>query len=79
MTIFALILVACGAPAEEATQAPEATTAPEAAPTEEMMEEGVQIRFTFYADGNEADVMQGLVDDFMADNPDISVVLDVVP
>ncbi|RME80600.1 MAG: sugar ABC transporter substrate-binding protein [Caldilineae bacterium] len=33
----------------------------------------------YYADGNEADVMQGLLDKFMAENPDIKVVLDVVP
>jgi alpha-1,4-digalacturonate transport system substrate-binding protein len=41
--------------------------------------EGVELRFSYYADGNEADVMQGLLDDFMAENPDITVVLDVVP
>jgi alpha-1,4-digalacturonate transport system substrate-binding protein len=40
---------------------------------------GTEIRFTYYADGNEADVMQGLVDKFMAENPTISVILDVVP
>ncbi len=42
-------------------------------------QEPVEIRFTYYADGNEADVMQTLVDAFMAENPDITVVLDVVP
>ena len=42
-------------------------------------QEPVEIRFTYYADGNEADVMQVLVDAFMEANPDITVVLDVVP
>ncbi|MDM8528536.1 extracellular solute-binding protein [Anaerolineales bacterium HSG24] len=41
--------------------------------------EAVEIRFTYYADGNEADVMQGILDNFGAENPDINVVLDVVP
>ena len=82
---IALLLAACGG-GEEATQAPEPTAVEEQQPTEappveeepEAME-GVEIRFTFYADGNEADVMQGLLDEFMAENPDINVVLDVVP
>ena len=74
--ILALLLGSC---------APE-PPAEEAAPAEEAMEEAaeeamdaVEIRFTYYADGNEADVMQGLLDGFMAENPEISVVLDVVP
>ncbi len=50
-----------------------------AAPAEEVAMEPAELRFTFYADGNEADVMQGLLDQFMAENPEISVVLDVVP
>jgi alpha-1,4-digalacturonate transport system substrate-binding protein len=37
------------------------------------------LRFTYYADGNEADVMQGILDTFEAENPDINVILDVVP
>jgi alpha-1,4-digalacturonate transport system substrate-binding protein len=41
--------------------------------------EAVELRFTYYADGVEADVMQPILDDFMAANPDITVVLDVVP
>lgn len=39
----------------------------------------VEIRFSYYADGVEADVMQPLLDDFMAENEDIRVILDVVP
>ena len=38
-----------------------------------------EIRFAYYADGNEAEVMQELVDNFMAEYPDVTVVLDVVP
>jgi alpha-1,4-digalacturonate transport system substrate-binding protein len=54
----------------------EATAPPEEKPA---AGEPAEIRFTYYADGNEAEVMQGIVDDFMAANPDITVVLDVVP
>ena len=82
---FALLLTACGG-GEEATEAPKPTAVEEQQPTdvpavEEEPEpmEGVELRFTFYADGSEADVMQGLLDQFMAENPDINVVLDVVP
>ncbi|KAA3643415.1 MAG: extracellular solute-binding protein [Chloroflexi bacterium] len=39
----------------------------------------VEIRFTIYSDGNEAEVMRGLLDQFEAANPDITVVLDEVP
>jgi len=45
---------------------------------EEMME-AVEIRFAYYGDGAEPEVMQGIVDAFMADNEDISVILDIVP
>lgn len=67
-------------PMEEPTEAPaeEPMEEPTEAPAEEPME-AVELRFTYYADGNEADVMQGLLEDFMAENPDITVVLDVVP
>lgn len=93
--IFAVVLTACGpkntpapavdepAPVEEpvveepATEVPQPTEAPVAEEPEVM--EPVELRFSYYADGNEADVMQGLVDKFMAANPNITVVLDVVP
>jgi alpha-1,4-digalacturonate transport system substrate-binding protein len=38
-----------------------------------------ELRFTYYADGVEAEVMQPILDGFMAEYPDITVVLDVVP
>ncbi len=41
--------------------------------------EPVELRFTYYADGVEADVIKPIVDAFMAANPEIKVVLDVVP
>lgn len=86
--LVALLIAACAPaateppppPAEptvaEPTEAPAPTAEP--APTEEPMEE-VELRFTYYADGNEAEVMQGLLDEFTAENPNIKVVLDVVP
>jgi alpha-1,4-digalacturonate transport system substrate-binding protein len=93
LLLAAVLLAACGGgavpeepaapaeePMEEPTEAPaeEPMEEPTEAPAEEPME-AVELRFTYYADGNEADVMQGLLDDFMAANPDITVVLDVVP
>lgn len=38
-----------------------------------------ELRITWYNDGNEGDVMQSLLDRFEESNPDITVVLDVVP
>ena len=81
--ILALLLAACQ-PAAEPTEAPAEPTAQVEEPAPEQPEEppetgGAEIRFTYYADGNEADVMQGIVDEFMAANPEITVVLDVVP
>ncbi len=80
--LMAILLAACG---QAATEAPAPTSPPEAAteapaPTDEPMDEGMaEIRFAYYADGNEAEVMQGILDRFMAANPDINVILDVVP
>ena len=38
-----------------------------------------ELRMTWYNDGNEGEVMRGLLDDFEANHPDITVILDVVP
>lgn len=46
---------------------------------EEPVAEKIELRFTYYADGIEAEVMQPILDKFMDENPDITVVLDVVP
>jgi alpha-1,4-digalacturonate transport system substrate-binding protein len=95
LIIAGLVLSACGGTPEptqapepteaevaEPTQAPEPTEAEVAEPTKAPEEEpaaGAELRFTYYADGNEADVMQPILDKFMAENPDINVILDVVP
>jgi len=80
-----LVLTACApqpteapAPVQEVppTAVPAATEAP--APTE-VPPEPVELRFTYYADGVEADVMKPLLDKFTAENPHITVLLDVVP
>ena len=90
LVMLAIFLIACGGaaqpePAPEPTEEPaaEPTEEPAAEPTEVAVEEAegdaVELRFAYYGDGAEPDVMQGLLDAFMADNPDINVVLDVVP
>lgn len=38
-----------------------------------------ELRMTWYSDGIEGDVMRGILDRFEAENPDITVTLDVVP
>jgi alpha-1,4-digalacturonate transport system substrate-binding protein len=68
--ILALVLGAC---------APKPAVVEEEAGEPAETSEDVELRFAYYADGNEADVMQGLLDAFMAENPEITVVLDVVP
>jgi len=60
----------------EPTKAPEPTEAP--APTEAPVMEDVELRITWYTDGNEDVVMRELLDKFEAANPDITVVLDNV-
>jgi alpha-1,4-digalacturonate transport system substrate-binding protein len=77
--LFVAVLVAACTPAATEmpvvpTEAPVTTEVPTEAPMEP-----VELRFTYYADGVEADVMQPLVDQFMAEYPYITVVLDVVP
>ena len=85
--LVAILIASCApaateepaAPPEEPMEEPmeEAAEEPAEEPMEEM--EAVELRFTYYADGVEADVMQPLLDKFMAENPGITVVLDVVP
>ena len=93
VTLLLVTLVACGGgdsgtttesdqttddtPVEESSEetASEETTSEEPVPNGD----GTEIRFAYYSDGNEADVMQAILDSFEAANPDISVILDVVP
>lgn len=42
-------------------------------------QEAVEVRITWYDDGNEGTVLRDLLDRFEADNPDITVVVDTVP
>ncbi|MCZ2096357.1 MAG: ABC transporter substrate-binding protein [Chloroflexota bacterium] len=42
-------------------------------------QEPVELRITWYDDGNEGAVLRDLLDRFEADNPDIKVVIDTVP
>ena len=83
LLLLALILTACGGAATEAPPSEPVEPAPveptEAPPPEPPAMEPVEIRFTYYADGVEADVMQPILDAFMAEHPEITVVLDVVP
>lgn len=78
-----MLLAACApAATPEPTEPPAPTEEP--APTEapaptEVPVEPVELRFTYYADGVEADVIKPVLDKFMAENPGITVVLDVVP
>ncbi|MEO1439986.1 MAG: extracellular solute-binding protein, partial [Chloroflexota bacterium] len=41
-------------------------------------QDAVELRITWYDDGNEGEVLRDLLDRFEADNPDISVVIDTV-
>ena len=43
-----------------------------------VAQDPVELRFMWYSDGNEGEVMQDLLDRFQADNADIAVVLDTV-
>ena len=90
--LLLMVLAACKPAAPEATEAPVVPSEPEETEepvvveepeepvvVEEPEVEPVELRFTYYADGIEAEVMQPLLDKFMTENPDITVVLDVVP
>ena len=82
LLVVTMLLAACQpaavAPAAEEPAA-EAPAVEEPAAEEPADMGPVELRFTYYADGVEADVMQPILDAFMAENSDISVVLDVVP
>jgi len=83
LIMAAVILAGCAPAATEVPVVPTEkpvvpTKAPTMAPTEAPMEP-VELRFEYYADGIEADVIQPLLDKFMEAYPYITVVLDVVP
>ena len=80
--LVVVLLAACAPAATEEpvqpTEEPVVTEEPTEAPTEPPMEP-VELRFTYYADGVEAEVIQPLLDAFMVEYPYITVILDVVP
>ncbi len=82
LLLVAVVLASCKpAPTEVPpveTEEPVVTEEPTEAPTEPP-KEPVELRFTYYADGVEAEVIQPLLDAFMVEYPYITVVLDVVP
>ena len=88
MLIMMLFTVQCVAPAsdtssgsEDAAPAAEEAAAEESAeeaPAEEASDDAVELRMTWYTDGQEDVVMRELLDRFEADNPDIKVVMDTV-
>ncbi len=82
LLILTLLLASCAPQTPEADLPPDNVedTSGDTGDTGDTGETGIiELRFTYYADGNEADVMQGLLDKFMAENPGITVKLDVVP
>ncbi len=83
MFILLLVLVACGGtPEVDPTQPPSDGGATEEAPVEETPTDdtgdSVELRMTWYTDGNEDVAMRALLDRFEAENPGITVVMDNV-
>jgi alpha-1,4-digalacturonate transport system substrate-binding protein len=66
------------APAEAATEAATEAAGEEAA-ADTGGGEAVELRITWYDDGNEGAILRELLDRFEAENPDIKVVIDTVP
>ena len=81
MLILALFTVQCTSAvptaSEDAAPAAEESAAEEAAAAEPSGDV-VELRMTWYTDGNEDIVMRDLLDRFEAENPDIKVVMDTV-
>jgi alpha-1,4-digalacturonate transport system substrate-binding protein len=86
--MLALAILLAGCSTSETTEAPDVPAVEEEVEEPEVEEpeveeepemEGVELRFMYYADGIEADIMGPIVDAFMAENPEIKVILDVVP
>jgi alpha-1,4-digalacturonate transport system substrate-binding protein len=84
LLLVTLVLAACApaapAPAPAATPAPAgeqpaATPAPAPAATGDV----VNLRITWYDDGNEGTILRELLDRFEAENPDIRITVDTVP
>ena len=80
MLITALLLSACtvATPAPAAETGDAAATEAPAAEAPAASGDVVELRMTWYNDGNEGEVIRDLLDRFEADNPDIKVVMDTV-
>jgi alpha-1,4-digalacturonate transport system substrate-binding protein len=85
LLVLTLLITQCAAPpsapAEEAAPTEEAAVDEEAATEEEVPaadSDAVELRMTWYTDGNEDVVMRALLDAFEAENPDIKVMMDTV-
>jgi alpha-1,4-digalacturonate transport system substrate-binding protein len=92
IALAVLLLAACAAPTPEPTKAPpppasSSSAASSVAPTKapeptqapaSSAAQKVELRITWYNDGNEGDVMRTLLDKFQAANPNITVKLDTV-
>ncbi len=92
MALAVLLLAACAAPTPEPTKAPpppassssaSSSVAPTKAPEPTQAPassaaQKIELRITWYNDGNEGDVMRALLDKFQTANPNITVKLDTV-
>ncbi|MEM7128488.1 MAG: ABC transporter substrate-binding protein [Chloroflexota bacterium] len=92
MLVFTFVAVQCATPAAAPSNdsdassdagseevSAEATEAPaEETQASESSGDAVELRMTWYTDGNEDVIMRDLLDRFEADNPDIKVVMDTV-
>lgn len=72
LLILALVLGACA-------PVPASPAAPGEAPAAAAPVSAVELRITWYDDGNEGAVLRDLLDRFEAANPDIRVIIDTVP
>ena len=86
LMVLSLLLAQCTPATPEPTEAPVETEEAAPAETEEAVEteeaqpsgDVVELRMTWYTDGNEDVVMRELLDRFEAENPDIKVAMDTV-
>lgn len=82
--VASLLVASCAAPPAapstggEGEAAADATEAPAEEAAAESSGDVVELRMTWYTDGNEDVVMRELLDRFEAENPDIKVVMDTV-
>lgn len=78
LLVVLLLVVSCVAPPAPASTG---SAAPTAAPAEAAASTGeaVELRITWYDDGNEGQILRELLDRFESEHPNIKVVIDTVP